>query len=74
MPGHSPAWPGGGDDLDISRSDFVIPRPPMTLNIAIANYWFVIQASDRRLTLDGKPWDDNANKSLIFGCRDAMLW
>ena len=45
----------------------------MTLDIAIANYWYVIQASDRRLTLNGKPWDENANKCVIFGCRDAML-
>lgn len=45
----------------------------MTLDIAIANYWYVIQAADRRLTLDGRPWDDSANKCVVFGCRDAIL-
>ena len=39
----------------------------------VCNYWNVIQVSDRRLTLDGQPWDDQSNKSVVFGCRDALL-
>jgi len=45
----------------------------MTLNITAANPWFVAQVSDRRLTWAGRPYDDEANKAVVLGCRDALL-
>lgn len=50
----------------------------MTLNITAANPWFVVQVSDRRLTdrrltHEGRTYDDEANKAVILGCRDALL-
>jgi len=45
----------------------------MTLNVVACNYWHVVQVSDRRLTLNGIPWDDAANKCVVVGCRDALL-
>lgn len=45
----------------------------MTLNITAANPWFVAQVSDRRLTWAGRPYDDEANKVVVLGCRDALL-
>ncbi len=45
----------------------------MTLNLVVANHWHVVQVSDRRLTLNGEPWDDHANKCIVLLCRDALL-
>ena len=45
----------------------------MTLNVFAANYWYAVQVSDRRLTLNGQPWDDDSNKCVVFMCRDAIV-
>jgi hypothetical protein len=44
----------------------------MTLIITLATADKVVQASDRRLTLpDGSVFDDEANKAICAGCKDA---
>ena len=45
----------------------------MTLNVTLANHRFVIQVSDRRLTVGGCPFDDDANKAAILVCRNAVM-
>lgn len=45
----------------------------MTLNITVANHWFVAQVSDRRLTDRRRLFDDRWNKAVVVGCRDAVL-
>ncbi len=45
----------------------------MTLIITLVSHPRVIQASDRRLTADGRPFDDNSNKAICINCRDAQV-
>src|SRR5687767_12446359 len=45
----------------------------MTLIITYSSYYKTVQVSDRRLTVSGALFDDEANKSVCVSCTDARF-
>jgi hypothetical protein len=45
----------------------------VTLNITMVGPDIVMQASDRRMTMDGQVVDDEANKAIVLRCSDGIL-
>jgi len=45
----------------------------MTLIIAMGNQQQVVLVSDRRLTRNGDPYEEESNKAFVFDCQNARF-
>jgi hypothetical protein len=45
----------------------------MTLIVGLMSRDYAVQVSDRRLSSDGAPVDDESNKAVILTCANARL-